>query len=139
MIEKATGVVVNVTSYAAPVDSFTDGMEDTNYLYKTVTDNNIINSYYNFSTNSFLAYPAKPAGDFYNWQLSAWVFDSSSFTTAMRVERDRRLKETDWTQLADIVLTTAERDSWNTYRQTLRDVPSNLVGTERSLEDINWP
>ena len=48
----------------------------------------------------------------------------------VREERDRRIAETDWTQLADVSLD--DPDAWATYRQALRDVtlqsdPYNIV------------
>lgn len=42
---------------------------------------------------------------------------------ALRDERDRLLRDTDWTQLPDAPLTAAERAEWIAYRQTLRDLP----------------
>jgi hypothetical protein len=39
----------------------------------------------------------------------------------VREQRNQKLSECDWTQLAD---SAADRTAWATYRQTLRDVPS---------------
>lgn len=41
--------------------------------------------------------------------------------TMMRLHRDRLLKESDWTQVAD---SPVDRQAWATYRQTLRDFPA---------------
>ena len=43
---------------------------------------------------------------------------------AVRTERDTKLTETDWTQLADSQLTDEVKATWVTYRQALRDLPS---------------
>lgn len=51
----------------------------------------------------------------------------------LRVERNRRLKMCDWTQLPDVP--EATRTAWQTYRQALRDVTE----TYTSLEDVIWP
>ena len=51
----------------------------------------------------------------------------------LRYERDRRIAETDWTQLPDVPETT--RTMWQTYRQTLRDVPQNYT----NMIDVVWP
>lgn len=51
----------------------------------------------------------------------------------VRTERNKLLTETDWTQLPDIP--TEVKESWQTYRQALRDVPS----TYSSPEDVVWP
>ena len=42
-------------------------------------------------------------------------------TERMRLHRDRLLKESDWTQVAD---SPVNRQAWATYRQTLRDFPA---------------
>ena len=47
----------------------------------------------------------------------------------VRKERDAKLAATDWTASSDVTLTTA----WRTYRQALRDVPSQLPGS------VTWP
>lgn len=51
---------------------------------------------------------------------------------SMRAERNRRLSECDWTQITD---STADKQAWGTYRQSLRDVPSQ----EGFPWEINWP
>jgi len=52
---------------------------------------------------------------------------------AIRQQRNDRLKDSDWTQLADIPVET--RDLWEPYRQALRDISaqSGFPWT------INWP
>ena len=40
---------------------------------------------------------------------------------AVRKQRTEKLKDSDWTQLAD---STADKAAWATYRQALRDVPT---------------
>jgi hypothetical protein len=42
---------------------------------------------------------------------------------AIRIERDRLLAVSDWTQLADAPLEAADVAEWQGYRQELRDVP----------------
>lgn len=60
-------------------------------------------------------------------QVVTAVVDEAARDTALaahiRAERDRRLAECDWTQLADAPLSEDERDAWCAYRQELRDVP----------------
>lgn len=41
----------------------------------------------------------------------------------LRHERDRALRESDWTQLADAPLSPTERQVWAEYRQDLRSLP----------------
>jgi len=47
----------------------------------------------------------------------------------VRKERDALLAATDWRASSDVALST----EWRTYRQALRDVPSQLPGA------ITWP
>lgn len=49
--------------------------------------------------------------------------------------RNIRLLETDWTQLPDVPLTAEQKSAWATYRQALRDVPSQ----PGFPANINWP
>lgn len=50
----------------------------------------------------------------------------------VRADRNRRLADTDWTQLADAPVNQAE---WATYRQALRDVPEQAGFPW----DVIWP
>jgi hypothetical protein len=54
---------------------------------------------------------------------------------AVRAERDRRLSDCDWTQVADAPLTATEKTAWADYRQALRDVPQDFD----SPDDVVWP
>ncbi len=47
--------------------------------------------------------------------------DVSILTARMRIQRDRLLAESDWTQVADAPV---DRQEWATYRQALRDLPA---------------
>lgn len=49
----------------------------------------------------------------------------------LRVERDRKLAETDWWAMSDRTMTNAQ----TTYRQALRDIPASYS----SLDDVVWP
>ena len=60
----------------------------------------------------------------------------------LRMVRNIKLTETDWTQNPDVPSTT--RDKWLTYRQALRDFPSSAnpkLNDEGYLDDssIIWP
>lgn len=41
----------------------------------------------------------------------------------LRAQRDKLLRESDWTQLPDSPLSGADKTKWQTYRQQLRDLP----------------
>jgi len=49
-----------------------------------------------------------------------------------RTERNQKLADTDWTQLAD---SSADATAWATYRTALRDLPS----TDGWPHNITWP
>lgn len=55
-----------------------------------------------------------------------------------RANRNVRLQKSDWTQFPDSPLSDAKKSEWTTYRQALRDVPSNNANVT-SLDDIIWP
>jgi hypothetical protein len=48
----------------------------------------------------------------------------------VREERDAKLTACDWRASSDVTMS----DAWRTYRQALRDVPSQLPSTT-----ITWP
>lgn len=54
---------------------------------------------------------------------------------ALRQERNLILQSTDWTQLSDVSLTTAEKAAWKEYRQKLRDLPQDYPDANK----ISWP
>ena len=47
----------------------------------------------------------------------------------MRKLRNNFLRASDWTQMADSPLTAEKKAEWATYRQALRDLPSNSTPT----------
>lgn len=56
----------------------------------------------------------------------------------LRLERNKRLAETDWMANSDVVMT----DKWKTYRQALRDLPATTKPTldnVGNLTNVNWP
>jgi hypothetical protein len=62
----------------------------------------------------------------------------------LRVERDIRIRQTDWIFGPDIPSMTTEKiQKWKTYRQALRDLPSTATPTlaDDGLEllGITWP
>ena len=62
----------------------------------------------------------------------------------LREERNRRLAETDWTQLKDIDLDIIRERNWKNYRQALRDLPSKSTPKLNSNGDLDmtsvtWP
>lgn len=63
------------------------------------------------------------------WQNGEWIFTDQPMPdiktdnwAEVRKERDRLLKESDWTQLPDV---NVDKDAWVVYRQALRDITEN--------------
>lgn len=50
----------------------------------------------------------------------------------IRTERDTKLTESDWTQVADAPV---DQAAWATYRQALRDIPSQAGFPN----EVTWP
>jgi len=54
----------------------------------------------------------------------------------LRMKRDEKLSASDWTQFVDSPLNSSKKTEWATYRQALRDLPSNV--TDSNVKDIAW-
>lgn len=59
----------------------------------------------------------------------------------LRIERDKRLRDCDWTQLADVQLLYGDewKLNWATYRQALRDLPNQCISGSINIYDMVWP
>ena len=62
----------------------------------------------------------------------------------LREERNKRIADTDWTQLKDISLDSIREKNWKEYRQALRDLPNGSTPKLDSYGDldmtsVSWP
>lgn len=57
---------------------------------------------------------------------------------ALRIERDRRLAETDYMFTSDYPLDASKRSAYMAYRQALRDLPAQ-PGAPWTVDTIPWP
>ncbi len=75
----------------------------------------------------------------YREEIISQSIDEAARTTAqtqtIRTERNRRLAETDWTQLVDSALDDEAMVLWQSYRQALRDVPQQAGFPDT----VTWP
>ena len=55
----------------------------------------------------------------------------------LRKKRDKLLVESDWSQGGDVP--NSLKTKWQTYRQSLRDVPNNQTPADMFLTNITWP
>lgn len=72
------------------------------------------------------------------------VDNVNEITQQRRVESVRRLrnamlKQSDWTQLADVSLTEASKAEWAAYRQQLRDITDTLPNPIPENYRPTWP
>ena len=56
----------------------------------------------------------------------------------IRQQRGRLLVGSDWSQGADSPLSASKKTEWATYRQALRDIPTEQ-SDETEASDITWP
>ena len=87
-------------------------------------------------------YHATPEGNvpFTSEEEAAWDAKEAEYAAGaddraaaeVRTERDVKLAATDWTQVADAPV---DKTAWATYRQLLRDVPSQA----EFPDTIAWP
>ena len=66
--------------------------------------------------------------------------DNAEPMRLLRLERDKRLANTDWRASSDLTLA----DAWKTYRQALRDLPASATPKlnsfyELDLTSVTWP
>ena len=62
----------------------------------------------------------------------------------LRQERNKRIAETDWTQLKDISLDSIREKNWKEYRQALRDLPNSSTPKldsrgQLDMSSVTWP
>ena len=80
-----------------------------------------------------------------DWETFKAKYDGIMSTFPMgelRIVRNEKLAETDWSQSPDVPSTT--KDKWLTYRQALRDLPASanpMLNEQGYLDDssITWP
>ena len=68
-------------------------------------------------------------------EVEARVAAADRDFTGVRMTRNGLLRDSDWTQLADVPLDADQVAAWVTYRQELRDLPS----TSATVSGLTWP
>ena len=56
----------------------------------------------------------------------------------LRSRRNQLLASSDWTQVADVALTTEDDTAYRQYRKALRDLPAGLRTVE-DVKTVEWP
>ena len=67
----------------------------------------------------------------------------SSIWNVIRLERDQKLKDSDWTVMDGSPLSDSKKNEWKTYRQALRDMPQGTVPVididQNIVSGLTWP
>lgn len=70
------------------------------------------------------------------WVVRSYTQEETDFRAVeVRTERDNLLAQSDWTQVSDSPLSTAEKEAWAAYRQDLRDISDQ----PNFPYQITWP
>lgn len=69
-----------------------------------------------------------------DWGQEAIDAATEAQWVSVRTERNKKLSDSDWTQLPDCPLTNTKQTQWATYRQALRDITS-----QTDPFNIVWP
>ena len=78
----------------------------------------------------------QPTDEEINAAWEDWKSEFGSLAMVeLRIQRNLKLKESDWMALPDRTMTDAQK----TYRQALRDLPANQTPTDTKLSNITWP
>jgi hypothetical protein len=64
---------------------------------------------------------------------------SRDYMFELRMYRNARLSETDWTRLDDVNLSNEDKLKWEQYRQELRNLPDNVDDPKPLVLDMNHP
>ena len=86
---------------------------------------NLGNEYAMVSEDGYTGQPYYRDGDFVDYteeETNSLISENNLIT--FRAERNRLLNNSDWTQVPDSPLSDSKKTEWQTYRQALRDMPS---------------
>jgi hypothetical protein len=95
---------------------------------------------YFWKNNSWTHRGVRP-NKYYVWNASseAWDKNSNAIISTIRMERNIKLGQSDWTQLGDSPLTEEKKVEWRTYRQQLRDIMENIPADLNDPDSLTWP
>lgn len=88
----------------------------------------------NLNTGEIVQVPYTPEEQAeYDTKKAAWDAGANDRKAVeVRAERNIKLSETDWTQIADA---TADKQAWATYRQALRNISTQA----EFPNNVTWP
>jgi len=124
----AQGLILKVGTAPAELLPFLEDTEPGSIM--VLADDQVCDDttfYVDTTTKALAAYPPKPS-DYvqWDWPTMSWVPWPEYADRDARARRQALLQDSDWTDTASAParLGQALYDAWQTYRQALRDVPS---------------
>jgi hypothetical protein len=73
-------------------------------------------------------------------QILSFQQTKDIFLNDLRIERNKRLLETDWTRLDDSPMDASTREQYRIYRQSLRELPQLYANNDvLSMNNVIWP
>ena len=98
--------------------------------------------FWDFDTGEWATIPTKPSGNYYTWDTTQknYVIDREAMKREVRLERNKKLADTDWMMVRDTPLETGPVFELKAYRQELRDLMATINFDElEDLSAITWP
>lgn len=87
-------------------------------------DGSIDDSAYYIENGAAIEIPTKPDQyAVFDYTTKQWIDNANLAIADVLQKRQRLLYASDWTQIPNGPLTTAQQAAWATYRQQLRDIP----------------
>tara|TARA_R110002049_G_scaffold220998_1_gene392487 strand:- start:8 stop:463 length:456 start_codon:yes stop_codon:yes gene_type:complete len=141
MVNQSSGEVEYIVSPASAT-TYVDGSTYGDHLAKEIeasesNDEFLATKYYR---DGWQTRNARPSNG-HMWIDDAWsvpAISAEDLWSAVRLMRDIKLSESDWTQFNDSPLSDSNKAAWSTYRAALRNIPSTNADIA-SVEDVTWP
>ena len=103
----------------------TDDIQSQLQSGESYIEGSIDDSVYYIENNAAVAIPAKPNQySVFDFTTKQWVQQENLAIADVLPKRQRLLYSSDWTQIPNNPLTSEQQAAWATYRQELRDIPS---------------
>lgn len=130
--DKSTGEI-KISGHAGEFVAASYETEDTGVL---LTDKVIATdaAYVDLESLTVIEIDKKPSPAYmFDPETKDWIPDGEKLANQIRLERDERLKETDWSQAQDIP--DGIKSAFTAYRQALRDITDQ----EGFPYNVSWP
>lgn len=143
-IRESNGSIVNMQIEPA-VLTVELGKSDGTYLYELVSDEDlngnspiefVRRSYYD--AGSFVDLGEPPNEHAYR-ENGQWNPNSPAVLQEVRNIRNTLLSQCDWTRMDDNGMSDDTRAEWEEYRQSLRDITTELPENISSISQVSWP